>query len=46
MWNHQFHHKINLLQPIFCKDSANENNKASLLDFCRVQPIFCKDNTK
>jgi len=31
------------VQPVFCKDSANERN-ASSLAYCRVQPIFCKDS--
>ena len=31
------------VQPIFCKDSANEGNE-SLFSDCRVQPIFCKDS--
>ncbi|MDU2329469.1 MAG: hypothetical protein E7D78_05825, partial [Prevotella bivia] len=30
------------VQPILCKDSANEGNE-SLLSNCRVQPIFYKD---
>ena len=31
------------MQPILCKDSANERNE-SLLSNCRVQPILCKDS--
>ena len=31
------------MQPIFCKDSANERNTNSFVDY-RVQPIFCKDS--
>ena len=31
------------MQPIFCKDSANERNANSFVDY-RVQPIFCKDS--
>ena len=36
-----------LVQPIFCKDSANECRtcQAPLEHLCRVQPIFCKDST-
>ena len=32
------------VQPILCKDSANERNE-SLLSDCRVQPILCKVTT-
>jgi len=31
------------VQPIFCKDSANERNTNLFVDY-RVQPIFCKDS--